>query len=116
MCLYRLADVLSLSGTKVIHSPTVDVPPLPSTAYRSFQYTITDSMSQMNLGLDNTLKDWVERSVLESLEFFTDPATFRKFIIFQGGGSVENQDPSGACDGLSFLIYLYYHVISNSII
>jgi hypothetical protein len=68
MCLHRLSNILCLSGVRVIHSVSIEVSPLPSTIFRSFQYTINDSMSQMNLGLDNTLRDWVERSVLESLE------------------------------------------------
>tara|TARA_Y100001938_G_scaffold150900_2_gene244267 strand:+ start:1571 stop:2755 length:1185 start_codon:yes stop_codon:yes gene_type:complete len=68
MCLHRLSDILSLSGVKVIHSPIVEVPPLPSQVYRQFQYTILDSMQQTQLGLDDTLRDWVERSVLESLQ------------------------------------------------
>ena len=68
MCLHKLSNILSLSGVKVLHSASIEVPPLTSTVYRSFQYAINDSMSQLNLGLDDTLRDWVERSVLESLE------------------------------------------------
>jgi hypothetical protein len=68
MCLHKLSNILSLSGVKVLHKATVEIEPLASTVYRSFQYAITDSMQQMKLGLDNTLRDWVERSVLESLE------------------------------------------------
>ena len=68
MCLHRLSNILKLSGVYVIHAPTVTVKPLPTRVYRAFQYTILDSMNQMNLGLDDTLRDWVERSVLESLQ------------------------------------------------
>ena len=68
MSLHRLANILCLSGIHVIHSPTVEIPPLPATVYRQFQYTILDSMGELNLGLDDTLRDWVERSTLQSLE------------------------------------------------
>ena len=71
MDLHRLADILSLSKVKVFHSPTVDVPPLSSTVFRSFQHAILDTMGEMKLGLDDTLRDCVERSILQSLEILS---------------------------------------------
>ena len=65
--LHKFANILSLSGVRVMHGLTVTVPPMCSTVYRTFQAGILDSLSQMNLGLDNTLRDWIQKSTEESL-------------------------------------------------
>ncbi len=68
MCLHRLSHILRLSGVEVMHAPTVTLDPLPSRVYRNFQFVILDSMNELKLGLDDTLRDWVERSILQSLQ------------------------------------------------
>ena len=53
-----------------MHGLTVTVPPMCSTVYRAFQAGILDSMTQLSLGLDNTLRDWIQKSIEESLTMY----------------------------------------------
>ena len=70
LSLNRFANILCLSGVRVMHGLTVTVPPMCSTIYRAFQVGILDSMMQLSLGLDNTLRDWVQKSIEESLTMY----------------------------------------------
>lgn len=68
LSLRRFANTLCLSGIRVMHGLSVTVPPMCSTVYRAFQAGILDPMSEMSLGLDNTLRDWIQKSVEQSLQ------------------------------------------------
>ena len=48
---------------------------------------------------------------------YRSPPPCRTFWGFEGGGgTVENQDPSGACGGLFDLIFFYLYCVSLSIV
>jgi hypothetical protein len=67
--LHKFADILCLSGIQVLHAPVVELDKMNPTVYRSFQAGIYEALSEYKLGLDSTLKDWVERSVIQNLQW-----------------------------------------------
>tara|TARA_Y100000593_G_scaffold77717_1_gene143990 strand:- start:4188 stop:5378 length:1191 start_codon:yes stop_codon:yes gene_type:complete len=66
--LAKMAEILCVSGIRVLHAPHVETDRMHPTHYRKFQEFMMSIMSQSKLGLDDTLRDYVQRSVIEALQ------------------------------------------------
>jgi len=66
--LAKMAEILCISGVRVLHAPHVEVPRVHPTHYRKFQEFMVSIVSQSKLGLDDTLRDYVQRSIIELLQ------------------------------------------------
>ena len=67
LTLKRFSNILCLSGIRVMHAPTVTIPKMKFTHFYHFRNYITCLMREYDLGLENTLRDYVVESVKDSL-------------------------------------------------
>ena len=67
MSLNRFSSILCLSGVRVLHAPTVTVPRMEFTHFYHFRNYITCLMREYDLGLENTLEDYIYESVKDIL-------------------------------------------------
>ena len=68
MNLNRFSNILMLSGIRVMHAPTVTIPKMKFTHFYHFRNYITCLMREYDLGLENTLRDYIFESVKDSLQ------------------------------------------------
>ena len=61
--LKRFSSILCLSGIRVLHAPTVTIPPMKRTHFYHFRDYVMSSMHEYNLGLENTLGDFIYESI-----------------------------------------------------
>ena len=66
--LSKMAEILCISGVRVLHAPHVKVDRMHPTHYRKFQEFMMSILSQCKLGFDDTLRDYVQRSIIEALQ------------------------------------------------
>ena len=67
MSLKRFSNILCLSGIRVMHAPTVTIPKMKFSHFYHFRNYITSLMREYDLGLENTLGDYIFESVKDSL-------------------------------------------------
>ena len=65
--LKRFSSILCLSGIRVLHAPTVTIPPMKRTHLYHFRSYVMSCMNEYNLGLDNTLEDYIYENVKDWL-------------------------------------------------
>ena len=65
--LKRFSSILCLSGIRVYHALTVNVPKMEFTHFYHFRNYISSVMREYDLGLENTLGDYIFASIKESL-------------------------------------------------
>ena len=65
--LKRFSNILCLSGIRVLHAPTVTIPKMKFTHFYHFRNYITSLMREYDLGLENTLRDYIYESVKDCL-------------------------------------------------
>ena len=64
--LKRFSNILCLSGIRVMHAPTVAIPKMKFTHFYHFRNYITSLMREYDLGLENTLGDYIYESIKDS--------------------------------------------------
>lgn len=64
--LKRFSNILCLSGIRVMHAPTVTIPKMKFTHFYHFRNYITSLMREYDLGLENTLGDYIYESIKDS--------------------------------------------------
>ena len=67
MHLHRFSSILCLSGIRVLHAPTVTIPPMKRTHLYHFRHYVMSFMNEYKLGLDNTLEDFIFESIKDYL-------------------------------------------------
>ena len=67
MSLERFSNVLCLSGIRVMHAPTVTLPKMKFTHFYHFRNYVSCAMREYDLGLENTLQDYIYEHVKDSL-------------------------------------------------
>ena len=67
MSLKRFSSVLCLSGTRVIHAPTVTIPKMKFTHFYHFRNYVSAFMREYGLGMENTLRDYIFENVKDHL-------------------------------------------------
>ena len=67
MSLKRFSSVLCLSGTRVLHAPSVTIPKMKFTHFYHFRNYMSSLMNEYGLGLENTLGDFIYESVKDCL-------------------------------------------------
>ena len=65
--LKRFSSILCLSGIRVLHAPTVTIPPMKRTHFYHFRDYVMSCMNEYKLGLDNTLGDFIFESIKDHL-------------------------------------------------
>lgn len=65
--LKRFSSILCLSGIRVLHAPTVTVDKMSFESFYRFRDYIIQSYKHYGLGLESTLRDYVESSLLDAL-------------------------------------------------
>ena len=65
--LNRFSSILCLSGIRVLHAPTVMIPPMPRTYFYHFRDYIMSEMKHYDLHMDSNLQDLLEANVFEAL-------------------------------------------------
>mgnify|MGYP006234006433 CR=1 FL=1 len=61
--LKRFSSILCLSGIRVLHAPTVTIPPMKRTHFYHFRDYVMSCMNEYKLGLENTLEDYIYESI-----------------------------------------------------
>ena len=64
--LHRFSSILCLSGIRVLHAPTVTIPAMKRTHLYHFRDYVMACMNEYNLGLENTLGDYIYESIKDS--------------------------------------------------
>ena len=64
--LNRFSSILCLSGVRVLHAPTVSIPAMKKTHIYHFRDYVMACMNEYNLGLENTLEDYIYESIKDS--------------------------------------------------
>ena len=67
MNLHRFSSILCLSGIRVLHAPTVTIPPMSRTYVYHFRDYVMSEMKHYGLHMDSSLKDLLEANVFEAL-------------------------------------------------
>ena len=67
MKLNRFANILMLSGIRVVHAPTVTIPKMAFNHFYHFRNYVSSLMREYKLGLENTLGDYIFESIKDSL-------------------------------------------------
>ena len=64
--LNRFSSILCLSGVRVLHATTVTISAMPKTHFYHFRDYVMSCMNEYNLGLENTLGDYIYESIKDS--------------------------------------------------
>ena len=65
--LNRFSSILCLSGIRVLHAPTVTIPPMSRTYFYHFRDYIMSEMKHYDLHMDSNLQDLLEANVFEAM-------------------------------------------------